>query len=422
MSRQFRAWGDPHWMRWLFGAVLLLRLLFPFFNSPLGHLFSDPLRHWNNGLHFLHPDLMGGDDPFLYQAWLAALQFLSQGSDAWINLGSALLCVLMPYGWYRALRELLPKNWALGGASLIGLWPAGFGIYAYFMNETLLLALLGAGFWATWRAARKGTAAAFTLASLIWTCAAFTRTLAVPLALLNVLYLIMAQPGKLRSMAIAAGCFLLLLLPAAWHSRAGVGFVAPFGNLYLNEIYAASGKRDISIDAGPAGSYVFGSPSFYNPSFYPFSEWISDRSGVFDIHVDLTSGRGDWRKELARARAQRSFPRWQQRFDDFIFLLFAQSWPDNDRATLSGWLSVWSRWLWLPLVLAVAWGVARERFFGREWLLPICGLGVFALLAVQSEGAMEGRFRKPLEPILLGAAIVMAYRSRHREQALYYRP
>jgi hypothetical protein len=54
--------------------------------------------------------------------------------------------------------------------------------------------------------------------------------------------------------------------------------------------------------------------------------------------------------------------------------------------------------------------------------LPISGLAVFALLAVQSEGTMEGRFRKPLEPIFLAAAIVMAYRSRHREQALYYRP
>ncbi|HTD72434.1 MAG TPA: glycosyltransferase family 39 protein [Steroidobacteraceae bacterium] len=421
MTRQFRAWGDPHRMRWLFGAVLLLRLLFPFFNSPLTHLFSDPLRHWNNGLHFLHPDLMGGDDPFLYQAWLAVLQFLSQGSEASINLGCALLCVLMPYGWYRALREILPKTWALGGASLIGLWPSGLGMYAYFMNETLLLALLGAGFWATFRARRKGTAGAFALASFIWTCAAFTRTVAVPLALLNVLYLVMAQPGKLRSLSVAAGCLLVLLLPAAWHSRAGVGFAAPLGNLYLNEIYAASGKRDVSIDAGPAGSYIFSSPSFYNPSFYPFSEWISDRSGVFDIHVDLKAGRRDWRNELARARAQRTFPRWQQRWDDFLFLLFAQSWPDNDRGTLSGWLSVWNRWLWLPLVLAVAWGVARERFQGREWLLPICGFGVFALLAVQSEGAMEGRFRKPLEPIFLAAVIVIAYRSRHREQALYYR-
>jgi hypothetical protein len=409
-------------MKWLFGAVLLLRLLFPFFNSPLSHLFSDPLRHWNNGLNFLHPDLMGGDDPFLYQAWLAALQALSRGSEPWINLGCALLCVLMPYGWYRALREILPKAWSYGGASLIGLWPSCFGMYAYFMNETLLLALSGAGFWATFRARRKGTAGAFALASLIWTCAAFTRTVAVPLAMLNMLYLIMAQPGKLRSLSIAAGVLLMLLVPAAWHSRAGVGFVAPLGNLYLNEIYAASGKRDISIDAGAAGNYVFGSPSFYNPSFYPFSDWISERSGVYDIHVDLSHGSRDWHRELKRARAQRSFPRWRQRWDDFLFLMFAQSWPDNDRGTLSGWLSLWNRWLWLPLVLAVGVGATRGRFQGRDWLLPICGFGVFALLVLQSEGAMEGRFRKPLEPIFLAAAIVMAYRSRHAEQALYYRP
>jgi hypothetical protein len=421
MSRDLRALGLQHSLRWLFGAVLVLRLLFPFFNSPLAHLFSDPLRHWNNGLNFLHPDLMAGDDPFLFQAWLAALQWLSHGSGPAVNFGCALLCVLMPYGWYRALREIMPKTWALGGASLIGLWPSTLGMYAYFMNETLLLALIGTGFWATFRARRKGTLGAFAIASLIWSCAALTRTVAVPLALLNVLYLLLMQPRKLSAACIAAAAAGLLLIPAAWHSRAGVGFIAPLGNLYLNEIYAASGKRDISIEAGAAGSYVFSSPSFYNPAFYPFSEWISARSGVFDIHVDLKKGRTDWRAELKRARAERTYPRWQQRWDDFVFLLFAQSWPDNDRGTLSGWLSLWNRWLWLPLVLCVAVGTGRGWYHGREWLLPVCGIGVFLLLTVQSEGTMEGRFRKPLEPIFLAAAVVMLYRSRHREEALYYR-
>jgi hypothetical protein len=419
MSGQSSALGVQHVLRWAFGIVLLLRLLFPFFNSPMAHLFSDPLRHWNNGLQFLHPDLMAGDDPFLYQAWLAALQWLSHGSDAGINLGCAVLCVLVPYSWYRALRELIPGTWALGGAVLIGLWPSCFGIYAYFMNETLLLAVLGLGFWATFRAARKHTLSAYALASLVWICAAFTRTVAVPLALLNVAFLLSMQRSKLRGSLIALGMLALLLIPAAWHSRAGVGFVAPLGNLYLNEIYAASGKRDITIDAGAAGSYIFSSPSFYNPSFYPFSNWISDRSGAFDIHVNPANGRGDWLSELKRAREQRTYPRWRQRWDDFLFLLFAQSWPDNDRASLSGWLSVWNRWLWVPLVLAVAWGVLRRRFYGREWLLPICGFSVFVLLSIQNQGTMEGRFRKPLEPIFLAAAIVMLYRSRHREQALY---
>jgi hypothetical protein len=421
MSRNFRTLGVLHWMRCLFGAVFVMRLLFPFFNSPLAHLFSDPLRHWNNGMNFLHPDLMAGDDPFLYQAWLAALQWVSRGSDAWINFGCAVLCVLMPYGWYRALREILPKTWALAGAILIGLWPSTLSMYGYFMNETLLLALTGMAFWATFRTRRKGTAGAFALASFIWICAAFTRTIAIPLALLNVVYVLLMQPNKVRNAGIA-GCLLaLLLVPAAWHSRAGVGFVAPFGNLYLNEIYAASGTRDITIEAGAAGGYVFSSPSFYNPSFYPFSGWISDRSGVFDIHVDLSRGSSDWRAELKRARAQRTYSRWQQRRDDFLFLLFAQSWPDNDRSTLSGWLSVWNRWLWLPLVLCVALGVTRGWYHGREWLLPMCGLGAFLLLAIQSEGTMEGRFRKPLEPVFLAAAVVMLYRSRRREQALYYR-
>jgi hypothetical protein len=77
--------------------------------------------------------------------------------------------------------------------------------------------------------------------------------------------------------------------------------------------------------------------------------------------------------------------RSQQRWDDFRFLLFAQSWPDNDRSTLSGWLSVWNRWLWLPLVLCVAFGVRWGSFHGKEWLLPV----------------------------LLAAALVMLYRSRH---------
>lgn len=421
VSREPRASDLQHSMRWAFGAVLVLRLLFPFFDSPMTHLFSDPERHWNNGLRFLHPDLMAGDDPFLYQAWLAALQGLSHASSAGVDLGCALLCVLMPYGWYRALREISPRNWALGGATLIGLWPSTLAIYGYFMNETLLLALTGVGFWATFRARRKGTLAGFAFAALIWTCAAFTRTIAVPLALVNLGYLLSIQSSKLRGSLIALGMLALLLIPAAVHSRAGVGFAAPLGNLYLNEIYAASGKRDITIDAGTAGSYVFSSPSFYNPSFYPFSNWISDRSGAFDIHVDLAHGRGDWQSELKRARAQRTYPRWRQRWDDFRFLLFAQSWPDNDRGTLSGWLSVWGRWLWLPLVVAVAWGSLRGWFHRVEWLLPVCGLGAFLLLTLQDEGTMEGRFRKPLEPIFIAAAVVMLYRSRHREQGLYCR-
>jgi hypothetical protein len=50
----------------LFGSLLVLRLLYPFLDSPLAHLNSDPLRHWTDGRDFLHPTVMGGGDPYLY--------------------------------------------------------------------------------------------------------------------------------------------------------------------------------------------------------------------------------------------------------------------------------------------------------------------------------------------------------------------
>src|ERR1700691_1783508 len=128
-----------HELRWLFGPTLLLRLLYPFCSSPLERRFSDPARHWDNALHFLNPSVMGSGDPYLYQVWLFGLQQLAGHSVPTVLLGCGVLCAAMPYGWYRALRELLPRPWALSGGVLIALVPSFLGIYAYFMNETLLL-------------------------------------------------------------------------------------------------------------------------------------------------------------------------------------------------------------------------------------------------------------------------------------------
>jgi hypothetical protein len=79
-----------------FGWLLLCRLLYPFFNSPLDHLFSDPLRHWENGANFLHPSIMGCADPRLYQLWIFALRRLAHDSAPTVLLGCGLLCAAMP--------------------------------------------------------------------------------------------------------------------------------------------------------------------------------------------------------------------------------------------------------------------------------------------------------------------------------------
>jgi hypothetical protein len=147
--------GTEKSLQRLFGLLLLARLLYPFFNSPLEHLFSDPLRHWENGARFLHPGIMGGIDPFLYQLWIYGLRCVAQGAAPAVSLGCGILCAAMPYGWYRALRELQTRDRALIGALIVGLIPESVGLYAYFMNETLLLSLLGFCFWITLRSNRK---------------------------------------------------------------------------------------------------------------------------------------------------------------------------------------------------------------------------------------------------------------------------
>jgi hypothetical protein len=403
-------------LRWLFGAVLLQRLLYPFFNSPLEHLYSDPGRHWNNALHFLDPDVMGSGDPYFYQLWLFVLQRLAGASAAaahpapGVLLGCGLLCAAMPFGWYRALRELLPAHWALSGALLIGLAPETLGIYGYFMNETLLLSLTGFAFWLTLRARRKDSVPAFAGASLLWLAVTFTRVVLGPAALLSLGWSVLAGSRAWLKLACGAVLLALLAVPAGLHCRAGLGFFSPAGNLYLNEIYRESGKKLIALDFGSGGQYEFGSPSFFNPTFYPFSDWTTSRTGEVRVAIDTRQGRGSWLRALQQARAARSFPRLTDAWENLLYLGLGQPWPQNDPRTLVGALSIWTRWLWPPVFALVVAGAVRRRFSGYEWLLPASGLLMLALLAVQQQGIMEARFRMPVDPIFLAALVVMLHR------------
>jgi hypothetical protein len=393
-----------------FAALLLSRLLYPFFNSPLEHLFSDPQRHWENGANLLHPTIMGAADPLLFQVWLFAVRSLSHDFAPTVLLACGILCAGMPYGWYRALRELQHRRRALVGAIVIGLIPESLSVYGFFMNETLLITLLGFCFWMTLRARRKKNAASFALATLLWICAALTRTVALPMAALCLAWLGITQAQRFEKLLVGATIACLLIVPAGLHGRDKLHFFAPFGNLYFNEIYHASGMRDIAVDYGPDGAYQFGSPSFYNATFYPFSQWTTDRSGVAAIKIDLTQGRAAWIDAKERVRRLRTFPSWRERLEDLAYLLVGQVWPNSSTGTLIGWLTLWARWLLPPLLIFVSWGLFTRRYTGDAYLLPLCALGTIALLLLQNEGVMEPRFREPLDAILVCAAFLVSSR------------
>jgi len=393
----------------LFELLLVARLLFPFFDSPLDHLYSDPQRHWDNARLFLHPNIMGSNDPYLYQVWLFAARWLSDGYAPVVQLSCGLLCALMPVGWYRALRELLPEHWALGGAILIALIPESISMYAYFMNETLLMALLGFCFWFTLRSHRKGTLAAYALACIAWTCAVMTRTVAAPMAAACLAGLWLLQSQRLPKLLTAAIIACALVIPAGLHAATNLNFFAPFGNLYFNAIYHDAGTHDITVDYGPQGRYQFGAPSFYNPSYTPFSNWLTDRSGIANITIDLRHGRADWKREQARVRAQPHFPAWRQRWEDFQYLLFGQDWPNSNSTTFIGSATLWSRWLWAPLLAFLLWAAVRRWFIGASWILPACGIGTIGLLILQTQGVTEARFREPIDQLLVAAAVCALY-------------
>lgn len=410
-------------VRWstLFGGVLVLRLLYPFFNSPLTHLYSDPLRHWENGRDFLHPTIMGSSDPYMYQLWLFLLRQLagdssSASATATILTGCGVLCAAMPYGWYRALRELMPRASALASAVLIGLWPAFLGVYGYFMTETLLLTLTGFGFALTLRAWRKRSLTAFAAACALWLAAGYTRIVVLPIATVCLLWIWTVQPYKLRALSIALLLGVLVTIPAGLHARASLGYFSPLGNLYLNAIYHDSSSKDIQIDYGAQGEFTFGSPSYYNPTFYPFSDWTTSRTGLMAIAVDTRHGRADWQRIVAQMPKLPRAVRWRDFTENLCYLFFGQAWPENDPGTLVGWLGVWLRWLLLPIVIGTAIASVRGVYRGREWLLPLCALMSLTLLALQREGIMEGRYRKPVEPIFM-AAIALAWHARTRAAA-----
>jgi hypothetical protein len=352
----------------------------------------------------------------MYQLWVFVLQQIAGDSSATILASCGLLCAAMPYGWYRTLRELMPRKPALASAVLIGLWPAFLGVYGYFMTETLLMTLTGFGFALTLRAVRKRTLTAFAAACALWLAAGFTRNVVLPIALTCLLWAWALQPHRLRAAMLALVLSAAVTIPAGLHGRVALGYFAPLGNLYLNEVYHASSNKDIQINYGFQGLFNFGSPSYYNPTFYPFSDWTTSRRGELAITIDTRRGRADWRRVLAQVREQSPISRWRDFGENLCYLFFGQSWPDNDRSTVVGWLAVWSRWLLLPIVVWTAVAAARRQYRGREWLVPACALASLLLLALQREGIMEGRYRKPIEPIFL-AAIALAWHARAREVA-----
>lgn len=394
-----------------------LRIDYIFQHNPLDHIWSDPQRHWEQGTEVLRNDPMSLTDPVLYQIYIGVLGKLTLKSPLLVAFYTALLSILTPWIWYRFARELLRDRLiATGLWAALCMLPSWIAIYSYFMQETLLLPLLGAALYTSWRCKRKQTVASFVLMALLWCMAGLTRGIAIPLAAVACTWLWLIQGQKIQKAAYSLLLLALILGPLSYRAYDQTRLLAPHGIGQMVAIYTRSGKREIHINYrrdGARWGYWFGSPSTGATPFEPLSDWRSARDGRVQVDVDLRKGSEDWNKALAANPLTFKNYFWLTG-ENLIFLFFGPSWPDNNLERTLERINHHSRWLWAPLTLALLIGIALhwQPLRGRR-LLPVLLLTWIVVQGLLPISVNEGRYRKPGEGILIvQVALLLAVRRR----------
>ncbi len=398
-------------------AASCFRVFLCFVHNPTDYLWSDMLRHWNNGIHFPRGGYTGAGDPIVYQVYVWLLRHLTRDNKLLIAFASALLSVLMPWTYYRAARNFgLRKTSALWVWALIAWTPSLFVIYNFIMMETLLLLLEGAALWMTARYLRKGGTEAFLTSIFFWTLAALTKPTVVPLAAICVLWSWWKKSTPLRDIAVGALLAIIMLIPQAIRSKVELGFFAPFGNPWLTRIILRSGARmtyfRYYIPSNEPGhvqpnvfdiSMVFASPSCFIRPLEPLSPWALRRAiGDSKAHVTIDGSHGarDWK--AAYEQFNHDPDEWLAQWrENIILFFFAPSWPETGTSEWDGHLEYSTRWIWAPLILFLLVRNAREFARRRFDLIPVAVTLFTLVMALQNAMLMEGRYRKPVESVLL---------------------
>ena len=391
-----------------------LRVFVCFQHNPMDYLFSDAARHWMVGVHFPLGGYSGAASPIGYQVYIFLLHKLTGDNKVLIALASAVLSVVMPWTYYRASRNFgMNKRPALWVWTLIAWTPSLLAIYHYIMMETLLLLLEGAALWMTARYLRKGGTEAFLTSIVFWTTACLTKPTVVPLAAICLLWSWWKKAPSWREVGAGTALALVMLVPQGIRSEIALGFIAPFGNPWLTNIQHRSGVKTLYLDFYTHSSkYVqshvlpkygefFSSPSFYVEPLQPLSDWSKARTkDALTIAIDSAYGTRDW--EEVDASVQPSREKWLANWgENIVLFFFAPSWPESTVPEWDGRLEYEARWMWAPLVIFVLVGNVRKWLGGQIELLPVAVTLLTLFLALQNVVTFEGRYRKPLEPLLL---------------------
>lgn len=407
-------------------SASILRILTPFFYNPIQALWSDPGRWWEYASTGLDTPPLALIDPTFYQAWLSFIAKFTLDIPELTALYSGLLSALTPWFWYLFLREVLEsKQKALLGWAILAWLPSWIGIYSYFMSETLLLLLLGISFWLSMRCLRKQNSEAFLWALIFWILCSITRGICAPMGLSIMLILWWQQPHRLKNAIITLCIATLILGSLSYRSYQRSGMLAPLGQAHLNEIYAKSGKKTISItyysDSDYGFVYGFGSPSMGLKPFFPVSLWQSSRQGEIQVKIDINDLAQSWQAEKQRILQSAPNP-LPLVGENLIWLFFGTSWPDENPNHFFEDLNNKSRFIWLPLFIIAIFYLIRAVKENEKTLAPIFLAAILSWFIFQGLfliSVNEGRYRKPVEGLII--CVILIYAGSKHEKGNHYR-
>jgi hypothetical protein len=390
----------------LFASGLVIRVVaILVIRSPMEVIFSDPGRHWNNGLQFLHPDPQGAIDPLVYQLYLFVVQKLTQKDPFWIGVITAALSVTYPLIWYGFARSVMRRRVnALRFATVLCWLPTHISIFGFFMNETLALPLVGLALWMTKLAIDRRTPLLYVAAASAWIVAVLTRSLIAPVGLACVVVSwLRLRHGRWWAGAVSGVVAAAWLAAAGVHAHGVLKRYTPFGGADGMSIYFASSAKDYAVTFKGIASYGFSSPSFYVSPWEPFGDFPTIREGAVSVMFDPDKHGADAKKAFHEQLEHnwKKLPRLV--YENFVFLSFGHCWPTaGAQGDTADKICLWERWIWFPLTVLALVGSVVYVARRKAELVPLVVIGVlFTCYVLLQVAVLEGRYRKTFEPIVL---------------------
>ena len=397
-----------------------LRVLWAVTHSPIDFVYSDTGRQWFNAPHPLETNPFAAIDPPAYELWLSLIARITLGDRIALGIYAALLSLAAPFVWFLFSRTVLQrKTLALWFWAVLSWLPAWVGIFSYFMNETILIPLIGLSLWLTTRE-RADTAARWVGLNLSWILTCLTRIIALPIAVVAMVFALSGTRLPVRRALLAAVVWVAALTPFALRSYQIIGVATPFGLPYPHHIYWESGARDIHLHLsspshGTFFNYEFAGPSVFNQPLRPFSKYQFRPSGRVDVFVKMDRGTADWRTAAAD-----NSPPFSKRVrlygENLVLFLLADSWPDGHLEFVWENAAYHFHWMWAVIVLGALVGAAIYMYRYRSvQLVPALAIVSFLVPLFSNAGVMEARFRKPLEGIFILALFWLGERWRNHK-------